>query len=151
LREVARFAGVSLGTARDVRRRLQTGDDPLPPRMRHPTPRHADRPTGDVPVTRLEVRQRLASVPNQSGSPPSWLLNRLRRDPSLRYSEKGRSILQWLDAHMVDPAHWSWLTEGLPDHCRYTLVELALGCATAWQQLAEELRDHNANGKEWRR
>ncbi|GAA2515797.1 ParB N-terminal domain-containing protein [Winogradskya humida] len=34
LREIARRAGVSLGTARDVRERMQHGEDPLPPMQR---------------------------------------------------------------------------------------------------------------------
>lgn len=144
LRELARFARVSLGTARDVRRRVRNGDDPLPPRMRGGQPN--GRTTGNAPGRRM-ARRSIGDGDDEPGSPPSRLLDNLRKDPSLRYSEKGRAILRWLDSKAVDPADWSRLTDGLPDHCRYTLVELALGCARAWQQLAQEVRPHLVNGR----
>ncbi|MGW6459820.1 transcriptional regulator, partial [Streptomyces sp. NPDC055078] len=34
LREIARIAGISVGTARDVRERMRRGEDPIPPRHR---------------------------------------------------------------------------------------------------------------------
>ncbi|MGH3679426.1 MAG: hypothetical protein ACRDT2_03965, partial [Natronosporangium sp.] len=69
----------------------------------------------------------------------SSLLQRLKGNPSLRYSEKGRSLLRWLDSHVVDPADWSPAVAEVPPHCTYTIAELAIQCAKAWERLAEEM------------
>lgn len=124
LRDIARAAGVSPGTVRDVRRRLSAGMDPVPERMRT-----AERAT--VPVVRADVRA------------PGTTLPILRRDPSLRFTEHGRLVLRWLEAHAVSSGEWSAVASGVPSHCRELVAEMARGCAEAWAQMAEALENEN--------
>ncbi|MDX8030667.1 ParB/RepB/Spo0J family partition protein [Lentzea sp. BCCO 10_0856] len=122
LRDIARAAGVSPGTVRDVRRRLASGLDPVPERMRA-----AERTGGDVAATRTEVRA------------PDTTLPILRRDPSLRFNEHGRHVLRWLEAHAVSSGEWSAVVSGVPSHCRELVADMARGCAEAWVEMAEAL------------
>jgi ParB-like chromosome segregation protein Spo0J len=124
LRDIARAAGVSPGTVRDVRRRLSAGLDPVPERMRT-----AERSA--VPVVRADVRTPDATLPI------------LRRDPSLRFTEHGRLLLRWLEAHAVSSGEWSAVASGVPSHCRELVAEMARGCAEAWAQMAEALENEN--------
>jgi ParB-like chromosome segregation protein Spo0J len=142
LREVARSANVSLGTARDVRRRIQNGEDPVPYRLRH-TGKGSRPAVADPAEVRTSARRRRAG-PGGADKPPTSLLQRLKQDPSLKYSEQGRRTLRWLDARIIDPADWSGFVECVPGHCTYTIAELASGCARAWEQLAEEMWERTA-------
>ncbi|WP_086662182.1 ParB/RepB/Spo0J family partition protein [Lentzea kentuckyensis] len=130
LRDIARAAGVSPGTVRDVRRRLSAGLDPVPERMRA-----AERAEVEVPVARTEVRA------------PHTTLPILRRDPSLRFNEHGRHVLRWLEGHAVSPGEWAAVVSGVPSHCRELVADMARGCAEAWLEMAEALeREDRAAG-----
>jgi hypothetical protein len=127
LREVARASGVSVGTARDVRRRLHNGLDPVPDGRRQRAVRHQQAGAGT------------AAAGLNGGRVPSSILDGLKTDPSLRYSEQGRNIVRWLDAHFVDTTDCSRIADHVPPHCTYTISELALAYANAWRSLAVEL------------
>lgn len=132
VREIARTAGVSLGTASDVRTRLANGESPLPDGMRN-------LPTNGA--------ARKAPRPRHSrcGREPAALLTMLSNDPSLRYSETGRNLVRWLGLRIVHPGRWSPVVDALPPHLTYVLAELARSCARVWDELAEELgRAHAA-------
>lgn len=122
LRDIARAAGVSPGTVRDVRRRLSAGMDPVPERMRA-----AERADAVLPAGRTEVRDPDATLPI------------LRRDPSLRFNEHGRLVLRWLEAHAVSSGEWAGVVSGVPSHCRELVADMARGCAEAWVEMAEAL------------
>ncbi|SMD20796.1 ParB/RepB/Spo0J family partition protein [Lentzea albidocapillata] len=122
LRDIARAAGVSPGTVRDVRRRLSAGLDPVPERMRA-----AERADAALPAGRNEVRDPDATLPI------------LRRDPSLRFNEHGRLVLRWLEAHAVSSGEWATVVPGVPSHCRELVADMARGCAEAWVEMAEAL------------
>ncbi len=124
LRDVARIAGVSPGTVRDVRRRLSAGLDPVPERMRA-----AER--AEVSSPRTEVRA------------PDTTLPILRRDPSLRFTEHGRMVLRWLEARAVSPGEWNAVVAGMPSHCRELVADMARGCAEVWVEMAEALEQEN--------
>jgi hypothetical protein len=98
--------------------------DPVPERMRT-----TERTT--VPVVRADVRAPGATLPI------------LRRDPSLRFTEHGRLVLRWLEAHAVSSGEWSAVASGVPSHCRELVAEMARGCAEAWAQMAEALENEN--------
>ncbi|NYI06879.1 ParB/RepB/Spo0J family partition protein [Allostreptomyces psammosilenae] len=146
LRQIAEVAGISLGTARDVRERLRRGEDPLPPKLR-PAHRPAARPAraaepGEQP------RERPATAPRPAGARP-WrgplrdrnaIVWALRRDPSLRYAETGRTLLRLLDAHLIGPEEWKRLVEGVPPHRADLVLDAARECAAAWQEFAEQLQ-----------
>lgn len=137
LREIAGSAGVSVSTARDVRHRLISGEDPVPASMR--------RAAGEQ-VAPEERTQRRRSVPLRSAAasagtrPSTTVMQVLQQDPSLRYTDTGRQILRWLESHVVDTPDWLQIVPIVPPHCSYTIAELAIGCARAWHQLAEDLQ-----------
>lgn len=130
LREIATEAGISISTARDVRQRVQRGEDPVPGRAkRRSSPRRR--------VTELKV-----APPAGAGLDPAPILRSLRRDPSLRFSETGRTLLQWLGVHEMAADGQSNFIESIPPHCRENVARLAWGCAEIWAQLAQDLQQH---------
>ncbi|HEY7592187.1 MAG TPA: ParB/RepB/Spo0J family partition protein [Actinophytocola sp.] len=125
LREIAKAAGVSVGTARDVRERIRRGADPVPDSM----PARGVRPES-APIRR----------PTPEPPPPDTglVLQRLRQDPSLRFTGTGRALLQWLGVHAVD-ADQADFVRSIPTHCRGNLAALARNCVEIWTRLAVEL------------
>jgi hypothetical protein len=149
LRAIARAAGVSVGTARDVRERMKRGDDPVPPRIA------AQRGPRQLPETSVEAAAATSATTSarsvaRRGSGPGGdtaqlILHRLRMDPSLRFSETGRTLLQWLGVYMVaDGRHDSFLRL-LPEHCVAVVADLAWGCSELWRELAQELDERSRN------
>jgi ParB-like chromosome segregation protein Spo0J len=135
LRDIARLAGISPATVRDVRERLRRGDDPvLPPRTKR------SKETGSALLTRqvpgAERRGRAAPGPARDRAS---LLERLRKDPALRYTESGRALLAWLDARAGGPGPGRGLIGAAPPHCAYLVAELARYCASEWQELAAQV------------
>lgn len=135
LREVARVAGISPGTVRDVRARLRNGKDPVPSRQRSARKKQSE----TAPV-------KPASEHNVNRVPAQWLagsrtsiLDNLRRDPSLRFNEAGRVVLRLLDAQTMDAWKWKRLADQVPTHCVHAVSAMARECASAWQEFAEEL------------
>lgn len=123
LREIAREAGVSPSTVRDVRRRLQRGEDPVPQVRRRRN--HAKSTTADGgPLG----KQRLASM-----------LKGLQSDPSLRFTESGRTVLRWIFSHAIRSDERLDVAAKVPPHCTYIIADVARACAEEWLQLANEL------------
>ncbi|MEV6717527.1 streptomycin biosynthesis regulator [Lentzea sp. NPDC051208] len=122
LREVARRANVSVGTVRDVRRRLRDGADPVP------------------------ARQRLAEHPEApvrpAGGPrPAPDLEPLKRDPSMRFTEVGRGVLRALDVSTFSPDQWQRYTDAVPAHAVGALADAAHHCAESWALFARKLEE----------
>jgi ParB-like chromosome segregation protein Spo0J len=135
LRDLAASAGISLGTARDVRNRVRAGEDPVPAGTRPAGPQGSGSTGPRQQRARSYPLGRIADSDISSRS----LLDSLQQDPSLKYSEAGRRVLRWLDAHLVDQRHWPRLAEHIPAHCMYPVADLAARCAKEWQCLADEL------------
>ncbi|MDH6144075.1 MULTISPECIES: ParB/RepB/Spo0J family partition protein [Kitasatospora] len=128
LREVARLAGISPATVSDVRRRLATGQSPLP--------------TASEPFTKvMSVRSRSAATHRMRlvESDPTTVLEKLVRDPSLRHKEEGRQLLRLLQQNAMGTQEWSELTAAVPAHCGALVVDLARQCAETWLAFAQEL------------
>ncbi|MGH3400996.1 MAG: ParB N-terminal domain-containing protein [Streptosporangiaceae bacterium] len=133
LREIAKAAGVSPATARDVRARLERGADPVPPGQRAA----GDRRASAAPEAR---NGRRASAPLRgAGADINSSLQELSKDPSLRYSQAGRMLLQSLSLHARGPEAVQNLLLEVPPHCQYLVAELARRYAGKWQALAEQL------------
>ncbi|GAB3505871.1 hypothetical protein GCM10027521_61620 [Amycolatopsis cihanbeyliensis] len=126
LREVAREAGISAGTARDVRARLSRGESPATPSERGA--RRRFRPSAPTPQAPELSREEFRKV-----------LGVLMRDPSMRLSENGRKVLRLLEAHLLSDADWSVLVEGVPTYAIDVLAQTARGCAERWSWFAETL------------
>ncbi|MFL6121805.1 ParB/RepB/Spo0J family partition protein [Actinophytocola sp.] len=111
LREVARRAGISPETARSVRRRLPQEPAQDPTRRR----------SFDEPV------------------PAGPLVRQLRGDPTLRFSETGRTLLRLLEVRSVPPEMWAAIAANMPAHWRDAVARVAMECADTWRGFAEQL------------
>lgn len=131
-RRIARLAGVSPATARDVRNRLNRGEDPLPPSHRARKPQPPERPAEPS-------RGRAPRTPEMKRAQDfSKALDSLTKDPSMRQSENGRALLRGLSLHTALQEHLADLICAIPQHRAGMVSELARTCAAVWLQLAEE-------------
>lgn len=127
LRQIARAAGISTGTARDVKARLRRGEDPVPQRRGAPS------------ATDSAHAVTVPESATTDGPDPAELFRSLCSDPSLRLTERGRTALRWLSARAVGPAGWEEHVDSLPAHSVYTVAELARACSRRWDELADRL------------
>jgi ParB-like chromosome segregation protein Spo0J len=129
LREIAKRAGISIGTAHDVREKVRQGSDPVSPKSRR--------------CARCGAAERTAE-PGGGSVDFELILRRLRRDPALRYSQSGRALLTWLSPpRLVSTADWQDVADAIPPHCSFEIIEIARGCAQAWSEFAAELDRRN--------
>ncbi|MFF2012633.1 ParB/RepB/Spo0J family partition protein [Streptomyces sp. NPDC058195] len=151
LREIAQEAGIALATARDVRLRIRDGKDPVPPKLREAA-RQDDAPSG--PQDRLKAvadgvergaRPRLEPAPV---SDTERFVN-LRKDPSLRFSEAGRALLQLLSTNALDEERWRWLMGAVPEHRNADIARAARRCGERWLTFAEGL-EHGGGARRGR-
>jgi ParB-like chromosome segregation protein Spo0J len=146
LRAIAKEAGVSLGTARDVRARLQAGRDPVLTSQRGSTDsRRVSAKTtaaerGPSANGAAEPRRRRTGSARQGTDWPS-VRGYLSRDPAVRYAENGRAFVRWVDGHVIEAAEWRELIDAVPPHWRKSVAELARSCAGAWLAFAQELEE----------
>lgn len=137
--EIAREAGISPATAHDVRRQLANGHDQVTLRHRaadldvRPSPGHDVRsPPGHGGREPTSPRARPVRQ-------PAAILQCLRRDPSLRSTETGRSLLRWLSVHSAGAQEWAGFLDNLPPHSTVLVMEVARGIGHAWASFADEL------------
>jgi ParB-like chromosome segregation protein Spo0J len=144
LREIAQAAGISVGTAHDVRTRMRRGQPPVPPQRRPARdPDDGQGPTAEVPAA-VHVRRPPSRPPGVDGVHHSIaLLQKLAKDPSLRNTALGRQLLRLLHMHVAGTDHTE-MVEAVPAHCTDIVVELAQQCAQSRGQFARELarREH---------
>lgn len=131
LRKIALAAGVSPTTVRNVRERMRRGEDPTAPASPRP-PAAADKPPNERAVAGRQCRP----------PDPTSILRNLRTDPSLRYTEAGRSLIRFFDLQLSGLAECRRSVETAPLHCRYALIEFAQAVAERWMGFAEELKQH---------
>jgi hypothetical protein len=132
LREIAQSAGISPATVRDVRKRLERGDDPIPSRLKTA----ADHVDGTLPHSGT-VRVHPVMGPVQSAS--DTLLEKLTRDPSLRSKEQGRRLLRLFHDNAMDTQEWSAMAAAVPPHCAGLVIQAARQCAQTWLKFAQDL------------
>lgn len=138
LREIARATGLSPSTVRDVRQRTDRREDPVPPKYQ--SAENVDSST----ACRLMPNANSRSARLDAQVDRRAVVAKLRKDPSLRFSEAGRRTLRWLHEHVVDhPESWESLGLSVPDHCATIVAGLARRCAMAWITLAEQLEQQS--------
>ncbi|TDD35500.1 transcriptional regulator [Actinomadura sp. KC06] len=147
LREIARIAGVSLGTVHDVRRRLDRGEDPLPARQRR------TRDGGQNPTTTEQPPARDDDAPNPETAPiacpagpaedPLLLLRKIAKDPALRNTVRGRELLRLLNTWSTAIENWTALVEAVPPYQATTVATIARLCEESWNDLARALEDRS--------
>jgi ParB-like chromosome segregation protein Spo0J len=137
LRQVAKEAGISLGTARDVRKRLEAGQDPVPRQQRG-----AEGQPGKGTARRSCDRDEVGTLPQAESRRPT--LGELKKDPSLRHNEMGRTMLRLLEAHALGTDGWQRVIESVPLHCVDAVAGAARDCAGSWWKLAQQLEKRQA-------
>jgi len=141
LREVARLAGVSVSTAKDVRDRLKRGQGPLQPERKKPA---KIAPSSSAPAVRLRSVS-AEPWPPDAAQDTSFILEKLKRDPSLRFNDSGREFLSLLQLQCTALEKWPQLTEKLPAHCTHVVVQFAIKCAEEWHATARELQKRSTS------
>ena len=144
LRQLARQAGVSVGTVRDVRQRLYRGLDPIPDRLRDAAsaPTALAPPCASMPVPGTAG----AGQPTRAGCPhgEAWetapAVQKLLRDPSLRATESGRRLLRMLVATELARSELAELAGAVPAHCAPLVHAVVLKRSDDWKQLASRVR-----------
>jgi ParB-like chromosome segregation protein Spo0J len=144
LREVARLAGISPATVSDVKKKLEAGEEPTvsysPPAKNSagtPEPSEAD-PAGKN-LERVPTVARSHRIPAATVTDPALELDKLMRDPSLRFKQEGRHLLRLLQQNTMSQEDWIELTEVVPPHCGALIVDLARQFAQTWMGFAQEL------------
>jgi hypothetical protein len=125
LREIARAAGISVGTARDVRARIARGEDPVLVR-----PRGTPAASTDAGV----------AVALGARADSDATLRLLRDDPAIRYTAQGRKLLRLLDCSQPATG-WRDIADAVPGHCSNVVAEAARERARAWQSFAQYLEN----------
>jgi len=132
LREIAREAGLSVGTARKVRLRVESGQDPVPDGR--------DGRDDDGESTARVVHRSTCAVPPAL---PEVTINEivecLRQDPTMRMTECGRVLLRILGANKALTARPTALAMVVPQHHAVSVALAARRIAVMWSQFAEEL------------
>ncbi|MDG4535701.1 ParB N-terminal domain-containing protein [Streptomyces sp. AV19] len=168
LRQIARLAGISPGTVRDVRTRVSRGEDPVPTTLRRastpPPPAREHRAAAASqrpgPLSVKRSREEAADAEQQTGPErgAGWrspdlpqqqaleetgnhtaLLKPLLRDPSLKYAENGRLLLRLLTANALLDRHRDKLADAVPSHSLQLVGRFARVCADAWAEFADDL------------
>lgn len=137
LREIAKTAGVSLGTAHDVRSRLRRGEDPIPRGHRADAP-EPPASAVDAYAVGTALTADVPQEPDMSAELP-LLLEKLAKDPALRLTDPGRRMLRLLFSSTVI-ADWPELADSVPPHRIEAIFKIAQQCAKDWDLLAQSLR-----------
>jgi ParB-like chromosome segregation protein Spo0J len=139
LRTIARVAGISPWTVRDVRERLRRGEDPLSAR---PRTQNADGGKPVRPLLHAVPGTRRARSPREA----SDRLDGLMSDPALKYSERGRLLLRVLAVNALSAEKRDMLVRSIPSHCRSTVYQLAIEYAETWRDLARRINPQGGSG-----
>jgi hypothetical protein len=138
LREIAKATGISPTTARDVRERVHRGEDPVPSSQQ---------------VSKDQPRTAMPSGLGDGGTrPPTQdslsILQNLKVDPALRFSDSGRVLLRWLFRHTIGPEEWRQFVTTAPPHSTYIMADLARACGNEWLEFAKQLEGQLLAGPE---
>uniref|UniRef100_UPI00384B6F5B streptomycin biosynthesis protein n=1 Tax=Spongiactinospora rosea TaxID=2248750 RepID=UPI00384B6F5B len=132
LREIAKSAGVSAATVRDVRMRLAEGRDPVPEKQLQAERR--------AQLSRSVEPSEQPVIENREARGVYAILERLRKDPSLRSSEAGRTMLRLLSVHAEGADKVVTSIDGLPAHCTLPMLEIMQALSQTWASIADDLR-----------
>lgn len=136
LREVARVAGISPGTVRDVRNRLRDNVDPVT------TAPRTGRGPAEPELGSRRARRTAPEAPRPVGEQASdvrEVLRGLRTDPTLRFSDSGRLLLRLLEANCLPHADQQHLVHNAPEHCAERVLDVARACAGTWAEIVRQM------------
>jgi len=127
LRQVARQVGISPETVRDVRARLERGENPIPDGSRKT-------PADPNPLGWTESNLSGGDSRERRG-----VLERLKADPALRQSEVGRVLLRMLVMHSIEGGQWVRISRAVPPHLHRVVAAFARDHARVWAGFADFL------------
>jgi ParB-like chromosome segregation protein Spo0J len=78
------------------------------------------------------------------GAQQAAIVQVLRKDPSLRFTETGRTLLRLLELHSIDVSDWKRIVANVPSHCASMVADLARDCGEAWLVFADCLGEKPA-------
>ncbi|WP_406395223.1 hypothetical protein OG806_36080 [Streptomyces sp. NBC_00882] len=147
LRHIAEEAGVAISTVHRMRQGLSLGTATIAPTVAQ---------TATSAVATLRQGLHLASVPKPSELPahntvrePARAIDILSKDPSIRFTESGRSLLRWLNGQAQGLALGERLKAAVPPHCAPMVAEVASHYAKEWERFAASLQqDDGMNGSQ---
>lgn len=134
VRQIARAADVSLGTAHDVRQKVRSRAD----QQTAEPPPLATQPARPVLAPMTTIRARAAAATAQRLAGPA-LVRKLAGDPSLRYTEGGRDFLRWLTQYVMRPDEWREFVDAVPERWLEEVRQTAAAMSDAWDQFANQL------------
>ncbi|MCS7477010.1 streptomycin biosynthesis protein [Umezawaea endophytica] len=137
LRDIARAAGIAPSTVLDVRNRISRGEDPVPARKEAAEP---NRPAAGAGAPRRQTTARADVDPD-----PAAIMRTLCKDPSLRLTEAGRTLLRWLDAHTVTGQAAPPVAD-IPAHCAGAVAALARHNARSWAAFGDRISAQDEEG-----
>ncbi len=141
LRQIARAAGISPATARDVRQRMERDGGFAPPTGRA-TPGDPGRTgSGSASGALAGPFGNATMVERDSAA----TILRMKRDPSLRFTDMGRELLRWLDLHAVRQGELERFVRSIPPHWVNALAGLAKECAGQWTEFARQLEERDSS------
>ena len=125
LRQIAREADVSLGTAHVIKEKM-LGETPAPVSPVRPS---------------AGARSVRPSAAARDAGPPNWptILAMLASDPSLRYTDGGRAFLRWMSGHCLGENEWQEYVDAIPGRWLPEITKVAVGMSEEWRQFAEKL------------
>jgi hypothetical protein len=139
LREIAKVAGISPGTVRDVRNRMLRNEDPVPTRS---NPRVGSC-RGRIDHSGRRGREE-RSVQRTSFGEVMATVKALQRDPSLRLTPVARFLLQVLALNNISAEAWRDLVISVPERWSDRVAEAAQEYSLAWYEFAERVRDRQS-------
>ncbi|MEU9558852.1 ParB/RepB/Spo0J family partition protein [Streptomyces fumanus] len=142
LRQIARVAGISPETARDVRNRIRRGEEPLPQPRTKPRPRRARQPEDTGLPLGGGTAPGAAAAETRTAAERVSEVNRLKADPAMRFSETGRTLLRMLNIHILTGAEWQEIIDNVPPHARKIVAGLARECSGIWWDIAARMDHH---------
>jgi hypothetical protein len=116
LREVARATGISPGTVRDVRERMEQGRAP------------------ELPSSSSACSCRTTEI-----GPGSVGYDQLTDDNALGATVDGRAFLEWFEKRAITADEWRPFLRAVPKSRVYMVAEAARLCARMWADFADNL------------
>jgi hypothetical protein len=102
--------------------------------------REVARRAGISPETARTVRRRLPDgEPKPAIVDATTAVQHLRTDPTLRFSESGRTLLRLLEVRSLSADAWATIARNVPPHCRDAVARIAVECSDTWRAFAEQV------------
>ncbi|MDX3584204.1 ParB/RepB/Spo0J family partition protein [Streptomyces europaeiscabiei] len=142
LRDIGEEAGVAISTVHRMRQGLRSGAATIAPAVAEAAPSAVATPQQGL---------RLASASKPSGLPahatvrePARAIDILSKDPSIRFTDSGRSLMRWLNGQAQGLATGERLMAAVPPHCAQVVAEVAGHYAKEWERLTVALQQNDS-------